>query len=175
MRDSNPRPTRCKRDALTAAPIAPQVLPNASDYAAFPDRRKLKGKRTAPSRGRFTEPRRDHCGRPERGCPHPQHAESLTAAVHSTARCRPDALRVSNTRAPEEGFLRPLRFVWRWLGCGRGPGFAGPTEAGLFPGARRISLLSDLRLSCRPGGEEHVKANRNVGAPLNQVSSPGKK
>ena len=40
---------------------------------------------------------------PERGCPHPQHAKPPLAALHATARDRPDALRVKDTRAPPFG------------------------------------------------------------------------
>ena len=48
---------------------------------------------------------------PERWCPHPQHAKLPSATVRSTARHRPDALRVSNTRAPALGSGSRLAFV----------------------------------------------------------------
>ena len=46
---------------------------------------------------------------PERGCPHPQHAKPPPAAMHPTARHRPDALRVRTPALPPSA-VAPSRF-----------------------------------------------------------------
>ena len=75
---------------------------------------------------------------PERGCPHPQHAKPPLAALHSTARHRPDALRV-RTPALRPSAVAPSRL-----------GESAMAPARLHEGASWSSRYGQAAACCRP-------------------------